>query len=215
MTTDNKKEQTSALENADGAKNIAEEKKGGKISGFIKQFFDIKFWKFILVGIINTLVGEGLKFFLAYFTNIKNIGFLNIYLSFSPINNQSIETALSSFSMDIGAFFSSAIGMIVGSIISYLLNKHFTFKNKEKGWKPVLRFALNIIVCWLLANALAFIVIANICNAAQFSVFGMGVESTTKLISLLSSSVLFVGFNYIGQRFFAFREKKEKAEKIK
>ena len=63
MTTDNKKEQTSALENADGAKNIAEEKKGGKISGFIKQFFDIKFWKFILVGIINTLVGEGLKFF--------------------------------------------------------------------------------------------------------------------------------------------------------
>ena len=31
---------------------------------FIKQFFDIKFWKFIAVGIINTIVGEGLKFLL-------------------------------------------------------------------------------------------------------------------------------------------------------
>ena len=28
---------------------------------FIKKFFDIKFWKFILVGVINTLVGNGLQ----------------------------------------------------------------------------------------------------------------------------------------------------------
>ncbi len=31
---------------------------------FIKKFFDIKFWKFILVGVINTLVGNGLQFVL-------------------------------------------------------------------------------------------------------------------------------------------------------
>ena len=30
----------------------------------LKQFFDIKFWKFILVGILNTLVGEGINLLL-------------------------------------------------------------------------------------------------------------------------------------------------------
>lgn len=32
------------------------------MGNFIKQFFDIKFWKFILVGILNTVVGMGLQF---------------------------------------------------------------------------------------------------------------------------------------------------------
>ena len=31
------------------------------MGNFIKQFFDIKFWKFILVGILNTVVGMGLQ----------------------------------------------------------------------------------------------------------------------------------------------------------
>ena len=30
------------------------------MGNFIKQFFDIKFWKFILVGILNTVVGLSL-----------------------------------------------------------------------------------------------------------------------------------------------------------
>ena len=67
---------------------------------FLKQFFDIKFWKFILVGIFNTLVGEGLKFLLF------NLFHTNVWIS-------------------------SIIGMVVGSVISYFLNKHFTFKNQE------------------------------------------------------------------------------------
>ena len=31
---------------------------------FLKKFFDIKFWKFIGVGVINTLVGNGVMFLL-------------------------------------------------------------------------------------------------------------------------------------------------------
>ena len=40
---------------------------------FIKQFFDIKFWKFILVGILNTVVGNGLMFIFYNFTPIKDL----------------------------------------------------------------------------------------------------------------------------------------------
>lgn len=32
------------------------------MGNFIKQFFDIKFWKFILVGILNTVVGMDFSF---------------------------------------------------------------------------------------------------------------------------------------------------------
>ena len=38
--------------------------KNNKFLGFLKDFFDIKFLKFILVGILNTIVGTGLQFLL-------------------------------------------------------------------------------------------------------------------------------------------------------
>ena len=94
----------------------------------LKSFFDIKFLKFILVGILNTLVGMGLQFV-----------FYNVF---------------GWDKYDWGVVLASLIGNIIGSVVSYFLNKYFTFKNKEKGWKPVLRFALNIAVCYAIAYLL-------------------------------------------------------------
>lgn len=148
---------------------------------FIKQFFDIKFWKFIVVGIINTIVGEGLKFLL-----------FNL------------------FKTDV--WVSSIIGMVVGSVISYFLNKYFTFKNNEKGWKPVVRFALNIAICFTLANVIALNLVEWFCLANSITMFGWSVETFAGNASMLAGSCLFVAFNYIGQRFFAFKTKETKAE---
>lgn len=145
---------------------------------FIKQFFDIKFWKFIGVGLINTLVGEGLKFLLF------NLFHTDVWVS-------------------------SVIGMFVGSIISYFLNKYFTFKNKEKGWKPVVRFALNIAVCFTLANVIALPLVERFCLANSITMFGWNVETFAGNASMIAGSCLFVAFNYIGQRFFAFKSKAE------
>lgn len=143
---------------------------------FIKQFFDIKFWKFIAVGIVNTLVGEGLKFLL-----------YNL------------------FNTDV--WVSSIIGIVVGSVISYFLNKYFTFKNTEKGWKPILRFSLNIAICFTLANVIALNLVKWICLSNSIAMFGMSVEKFADNASMFAGSCLFVAFNYIGQRFFAFKEK--------
>ena len=144
---------------------------------FIKQFFDIKFWKFILVGILNTIVGNGLMF---------------LFYNFTPL-----QTA--DWGLVDGYWISSALGYIIGSIVSYFLNKHFTFKNTEKGWKPALRFALNIAVCYLLAYGLAKPLIAWILSGQS--------QTVQSNIAMLAGMCLFVAFNYIGQRFFAFREK--------
>ncbi|MBQ9673714.1 MAG: GtrA family protein [Ruminococcus sp.] len=149
-----------------------------KIIEFTKQFFDIKFWKFILVGIVNTLVGNGLQF---------------VFFNFCSMNEWS----------------SSAIGYIIGSVVSYFLNKYFTFKNSEKGWKPVLKFALNIAICYTIAYGIAIPVVKWLCNANSWTMFGWSVETFAGNFSMLVGACLFVAFNYIGQRFFAFKEKEQ------
>ena len=50
---------------------------------------------------------------------------------------------------------SSAANYILGSILSYFLNKYFTFQNKEKSVKLVLKFILNITICYLIAYGVA------------------------------------------------------------
>lgn len=150
---------------------------------FIKQFFDIKFWKFIGVGIINTIIGEGLKFLLF------NLFHTDVWIS-------------------------SIIGMVVGSVVSYFLNKYFTFKNTEKGWKPVLRFALNIAICFTLANVIALPFVEWFCLTNSITMFGWSVETFAGNASMITASCLFVAFNYIGQRFFAFKNKETDTQNI-
>lgn len=152
------------------------------MGNFIKQFFDIKFWKFILVGILNTVVGMGLQF---------------LFFNLCGWNE----------------WVSSLIGYILGSILSYFLNKYFTFKNKDKGWKPIVKFALNIAVCYGLAYGIAIPLISMLCTANSWTMFGWTVEKFAGNFSMIVGACLFVAFNYIGQRFFAFREKKEESNK--
>ena len=129
----------------------------------LKKIFDPTFFRFILVGIVNTLVGYGVMFGLYNLAGLYTWG-------------------------EVGEWVSSAANYIVGSVVSFFLNKHFTFRNQEKGAGVVLRFALNITVCWLLA--------------------GMGLSPQWEgNLTLLAGSGLFVILNYFGQRFFAFRAK--------
>ena len=132
--------------------------------------FDIKMWKFLLVGVLNTLVGDGLSFLLINVT-------------------------------DIGMWWATAVPTALASVMSYFLNKHFTFKNTEKGWRPVLRFALNIAVCYLLAYGIAIPLMQRALSGAE--------AALRDNLAKLTGMCLFVGFNYLGQRLFAFREKAE------
>ena len=146
------------------------------------NYFDIKLWKFILVGVLNTIVGTGLQFV------FYNLTFLN------DMNEP-------------GVIIASSVSYILASVMSYFLNKYFTFKNKEKGIKPILRFALNIAVCYALAYGLAVPFVNFICKANGIEMFGLTVESFAANLSMIAGSCLFVAFNYIGQRFFAFKER--------
>lgn len=130
----------------------------------IKKFLDITFLKFILVGVINTIVGAG-TMFLCY--NALHCSY----------------------------WFSSAMNYIVGSIVSYFLNKYFTFQNKERSWKIVVKFIINITVCYLVAYGIAKPLVAHILSGQTVTIQENG--------AMLVGMVLFVMLNYNGQRFFA------------
>ena len=134
----------------------------------IKLFTDKTFMKFVLVGVVNTLVGTSIMFI-----------FYNVF-------HQSY-------------WVSSASNYFFGSICSYILNKHFTFQSHEKGWKPLLRFTLNILVCYLLAYGMAKPLIHWILTGTSVNI--------QENVSMALGMCLFVVFNYLGQRFFAFKKK--------
>ncbi len=94
---------------------------------------------------------------------------------------------------------SSAANYILGSILSYFLNKHFTFKNTEKGFRPILRFTVNILVCYLVAYGIAKPAVNALLLSSSVNV--------RENIAMMVGMCLFVGLNYIGQRFFAFKKK--------
>lgn len=131
------------------------------------KIIDKTLWRFILVGIINTLVGTGIMF---TFYNLFHLSY----------------------------WISSASNYVIGSIVSYFLNKYYTFENKERDWKVVAKFIINIAVCWLLAYGIAKPLTIRLLDSASVKV--------QENVAMLVGMCLFVGLNYLGQRFFAFRK---------
>ena len=96
---------------------------------------------------------------------------------------------------------SSACNYIFGSILSYVLNKHFTFQDKSRGFQTVLRFAVNIAACYLIAY-----------GAARPAVRWLLRGCTQTLVdnaAMLAGSVIFVALNYLSQRFLTFKKAEE------
>ena len=132
----------------------------------VSKLFDRTFWRFILVGIANTLFGTGIMF---VFYNVFHFSY----------------------------WISSASNYFFGSILSYILNRLFTFQNKTAATKTLPRFVLNISLCYLLAYGMAKPLVMYI-----LSDFTQKVQEN---IAMFVGMCLFVGLNYIGQRFFVFK----------
>ena len=134
------------------------------------SLMDEKMWKFLLVGVLNTLVGNGLQF---------------VFLNWA----------------DWSIRWSSIVSTVLASVMSYFLNRYFTFQYKGNDKTVILRFALNIALCYFIAYEII----------AQWLVFpllaGLG-EFWQKNLSVVCGMVSFVACNYLGQRLFTFREKK-------
>jgi putative flippase GtrA len=98
---------------------------------------------------------------------------------------------------------SSASNYFFGSILSFFLNKRFTFENQDRSFLVVLKFTLNIAVCYGIAYGMAKPLASAILSGTDVSL------KLQENIAMLVGMCLFVGLNYLGQRFFAFAKKEE------
>ena len=133
------------------------------------KYVDEKLGKFVIVGIINTIVGCGMMFALY---NLAGCSY----------------------------WFSSAANYVLTSILSFFLNKHFTFGHKGDVAGSALRFAINIAVCYLLAYGIAKPLVLAVMPGSQ---------KLQENVAMFVGMCLFTGFNYLGQRLFAFRSPSE------
>lgn len=131
------------------------------------KIVDIVTLKFILVGVINTIVGTSVMF-LSY--NLLGLSY----------------------------WVSSAANYIVGSVVSYFLNKYFTFQSKGRSLKEVVTFIINISVCYLIAYGMA--------KPLAYKVLEGYGQSLRDNVAMLIGMCLFVVLNYFGQRFVVFKK---------
>lgn len=132
----------------------------------VKIFYDKTFLKFIIAGIINTLVGAGVMFAL------YNIFHCSYWVS-------------------------SIMNYVVGSVVSFVLNKYWTFKSKTFSLKEVIYFIVNIAVCFFIAYSLAKPFTIYLLRGYSISVQ----ENTAMFIGM----IIFTGLNYLAQRFIVFK----------
>lgn len=132
----------------------------------MKKFFDPSMWKFLLVGVANTLLSMVLMFLLEF----------------------------------MGYWPSTAIAYVAGAALSFFLNRSFTFKSDAAFWPSVLRFVINVAVCYLIAYSIAQPVVTWVLSSTAISAVWQ--ERIAKVCGMGLYTVL----NYFGQRFFAFRK---------
>lgn len=129
---------------------------------------DAKLLRFLLVGVLNTLVGSAIMF------GLYNLAGASYWLS-------------------------SAANYVLTSILSFFLNKYFTFRSKGSSFREILRFAVNIAVCYGIAYGVAQPLVVWALSAAT--------DAVRDNVAMLVGMCLFTGLNYLGQRFFAFAQK--------
>ena len=104
----------------------------------------------------------------------------------------------------LGYWPSTAIAYVAGATLSFFLNRYFTFHSDEDFWRSVGKFIINVAVCYVVGYGLAklLVPIPEQPNAVPVIWF----ERLSKLVGMCLYTLL----NYFGQRFFAFRSRKDK-----
>lgn len=136
------------------------------ITKFFNTLFDAVFWKYALVGCINTAIGAGIMFLLY---NVFHVSY----------------------------WVSAACNHISGSTTGYFLNKNWTFKNKAKGWKPVIKYIVNVCCCYLVGYGIAKPLIRMLLSFAS--------KSVQENIAMTVGLIIYIGMNYLNQRFYLFK----------
>ncbi len=125
------------------------------------------FIKFLLVGVINTLVGASVMFFAYNFIGISY-------------------------------WFSSALNYIAGGIVSFFLNKFFTFKNRERSLKQVIYFILTVLICYVIAYGIAKPLMMYLLSGSSVVL--------QENAAMVAGMIIYTVLNFLAQKFIVFNK---------
>lgn len=129
------------------------------------------FVRFILVGIINTIIGLSAMYILLH-------------------------------AFGLSYWVSTFLGNSIGAVVSFFLNRNFTFKSKTSVSGSSFRFILVILCCYLISYDLAKNAVMIVLKDNSFFQPGMKTD-----LSVLVGTGLYTILNYLGQKWFVFSKK--------
>lgn len=132
-----------------------------------KNFINKEFFRFLIVGCLNTVLGVGVMFALY---NLAGCSY----------------------------WFSSAMNYIAGGTLSYFLNRRFTFKASFDGVFQILRFALCVLVSYIIAYGLAKPLVLVILTESS--------QKVSENVAMAIGAVFYTLINYYAQKLFAFKK---------
>jgi len=105
----------------------------------------------------------------------------------------------------VGYWVSSAANYVVGSVLSFYLNKYFTFSVKKWSVFMIFAFIINIAICYGIAYGIAKPAMNYLLRNSPLKI--------RENAALFTGICLFTGINYLGQRFVVFRTKENEERK--
>lgn len=139
------------------------------IRSTLERFWNHSFFRFLLVGVMNTIVGLSATYLL--------------------LNALGLHYWVSTF-----------LGNCIGAVVSYFLNKRFTFQSQASFGSSIWKFTAVILACYALSYWAGLVIssqLINLVNADQ--------AAWADNLAVLIGAGLYTISNYFGQRFFAFR----------
>jgi putative flippase GtrA len=115
------------------------------------------------------------------------------------VGNTLLSAVLMILLEGLGYWPSTAIAYVAGAVMSFFLNRKFTFQSEAEMGRSAVKFAINVAVCYVLAYSIAQPLGSMILGA-------MGVKDVwLERLTKLGGMGLYTILNYFGQRFFAFQ----------
>lgn len=98
----------------------------------------------------------------------------------------------------LGYWVSSAANHVFGSLLSFVLNKHITFKNNDNVLKTGFKFILSTVVLYFISYCLAKPAIEYILSSLK--------DELRTNCTLLAGAGIFALLNFFSQKFFVFKK---------
>ncbi|REE91621.1 putative flippase GtrA [Paenibacillus taihuensis] len=103
---------------------------------------------------------------------------------------------------------STFTGNSVGAIVSYTLNRKFTFNNRGRIFRTFLLFVLAILFCYVSSYYIG-LKLVQLAGMMQFMHLS---SNAAKDIAVIISTGLYTVMNYFGQKLIVFRETENRYE---